>query len=641
MASFYYPLSAKDYTFENIFASESVSPPFFYKERGFGIGYFNVITNINQNNAIILYSKPPKFDVEGGVKFILQIEESSLDINELIFIQEGIMAYQKTIYLTKENFCIHFFSERDKKVTLLRSETSLPTKSLDKYLGNFKILSEDDCESYNLEKIDLSTNKVDSNNHILEDKKYNQFKGFVYGLATGLYSKKSSEEIFFKKLLREITNSFAELKSRTVETKFSYSKLNYKKKENDDNSLYANRLIDVIKLAEQTYLDFFVDSSFNDDDLAIFLQKKSSRINSLSEAKQFINHIQIEDEFLDSKKYDELKKKYLSQLISSPESTPLQNLKNQIGQFVDSAIYNSKSKVDLNKLNNDIKDTLYELDKHISKLNQNRQSLKSVSLAGLDYNIQTDEISISSNFQGLNDREIKDMVLITNVILKFSEKGKSPLQKEITLQIVKHVGGIFSKDGKETLLYQYLNNEVDSYQFEKVSNPVMKNFVAFIFNNESLEKLENFINTKNVEKDWIAYSFWGAFNGFANLSGNFTKYIFSKGGEDMQRYMDQFLSKYVLELKNDSSEINMSDAISQIESLEGEHSDKIEMIDRFYQLYVVDNYRITLEQFAELISIPDKDIFFIELKKRVKVGKKASDILFNTIKSNYDSPLLL
>jgi hypothetical protein len=641
MASFYYPLSAKDYTFENIFASESVSPPFFYKERGFGIGYFNVIANINQNSAIILYSKPPKFNVENGIKFILQIEENSLDTNELIFIQEGIMAYQKTIYLTKENFCIYFFSERDKRITLLRSETSLPTKSLEKYLDNFKILSEEDCESYNLKMIDLSTNRVDFNNHILEDKKYNQFKGFVYGLATGLYSKKSSEEIFFKKLLREITNSFAELKSRTVDTKFSYSKLNYKKKENDDNSLYANRLLDVVKLAEQTYLDFFVDTSFNDDDLAMFLQKKSTRINSLSEAKNFINHIQIEDEFLDSKKYDELKKKYLSQLSSSSENSPLQKLKNQIVQFVDSAIYNSKSKVDLNKLNNDIKDTLYELDKHVIKLNQNHKNLQSFSLSGLNYNIQKDEISISSNFQGLNDREIQDMVLITNVILRFSEKSKSPLQKETTLQIVKHVGGIFSKDGKETLLYQYLNNEVDSYQFEKVSNSVMKNFVAFVFNNESLEKLENFINTKNVEKDWIAYSFWGAFNGFANLSGNFTKSIFNRGGEDMQHYLDQFLSRYIQELNKDNTELSKNESISQIESLHSQDSDKMELIDKFYQLYVVENYRITLEQFAELISIADKDIFFIELKKRVKVGKKASDILFNTIKSNYNSPLLL
>src|SRR6478672_12126413 len=199
MIYYYYPLSSKDFTFENIFSSESISPPIFYKNRGVGIDYFYVIPDVNHKDAIILYNNPPIYDVENSLKFILQIEESYLDMNSLIVISEGVFAYQKTIYLNKNNFTLNFCSERDKRISILRTETSLPTKKLDKYIENFQLINENACKKYFFND---STLKLDTSKTIFliqADKKYNQFKGLAYGVAAGLYSKLPQEEVQFKK----------------------------------------------------------------------------------------------------------------------------------------------------------------------------------------------------------------------------------------------------------------------------------------------------------------------------------------------------------------------------------------------------------------------------------------------------------
>lgn len=108
------------------------------------------------------------------------------------------------------------------------------------------------------------------------------------------------------------------------------------------------------------------------------------------------------------------------------------------------------------------------------------------------------------------------------------------------LPIVENVGNLLSK-GKHTKtsqLYQYLNNEINVYSLEKVSSVVMQNFVAFVFNPDSIEKLENFTETKSIEERWMSFAFWCAYNGFANTSKNFVKPIFESGNRDLQRSID-------------------------------------------------------------------------------------------------------
>src|SRR3979411_1117284 len=105
MNHYYYPLCSKDFTFENIFASESVSPYVFYSMRGFGIDYFYKIPKVHHEKAIILFEEPPIYETGSDnsniIKFILAIDKGCLDQTEIVNVDNGIIGYKKTIYLDK------------------------------------------------------------------------------------------------------------------------------------------------------------------------------------------------------------------------------------------------------------------------------------------------------------------------------------------------------------------------------------------------------------------------------------------------------------------------------------------------------------------------------------------------------------
>ncbi|UUW08668.1 hypothetical protein NLG42_21505 [Flavobacterium plurextorum] len=635
---YYYPLSSKDFTFENIFSSESISPPFFYKNRGFGIDYFYVIPIINHNDAIILFSEPPVYELTDNYKFILQIDENSLDLDNLIFLQEGVFAYQKTIYLDKSNFILNFFSEKDKRVSILKAATSLPTKNIGKFLNNFQVIDEKSCVNYvfksELYNFDTTTSYI----VLQEDKKFNQFKGLVYGVTTGLYNYQPREEKLFRRLLREIVNSFAELKSRLVEGKTSNSK-NQDKKTEDENYFYTKQLLDLINLAKETYYDIYGDLNFNEDVLAEILHEKLDSVSSIEDANQFIKNVKIGDEAFGTFKFQDLKKKF-SNYSDQHQFEPIDRLGILINQFIDKSLNNAKYNYDLTELNDNIKILIYEIDQHASIILRAKFKLEDFSIDNLVYDFDKNEINVKDKFQGLSDNELVDMISINNIILKFSEQNNKILKKDAILNIVKEVGNFFSKGNKETLLYQYLNNEIDTYAFEKITNSVMKNFVAFIFNIQSLEKLESFIDKKNIENDWMAYSFWGSFNGFANLSGNFTKTLFSSEGENIQVYLDQYFEKYVKILKNLKVEVISIGPLSKNEVLNSEELFPSNSVDNFYVKLVFGNYDISKEGLLTLIPIKDKEAFCIEAKLKFKMNKKKAEKLFNVIKQNFDSPLL-
>ena len=626
---YYYPLSSKDFTFENIFSSESISPPVFYKNRGFGIDYFFVIPEVNHKNAIILYNNPPQYDAQSDIKFILQIEEAYLDINSLVLISEGVFAYHKTIYLKKENFILNFFSEKDKRISILRAEISLPTKTLDKYIENFKIINESDCKKYDFDSATLEIDALNIESLIKADKKYDQFKGIVYGIVAGLFGKPAQEEMLFKHLVREIVNSFAEFKSRTAQQNLSYST-----NLSDNKAKYANKIFEIIDLAENAYFDLFEDVELDENSLAKILHEKNARLESLEDAQQYINYILIDDEHFGESKFEKLKKIYAKQSNFDEKLIPFGTLRERIELFVNEAISDKKIKPNLDELNDNIKVTLYDIDRSISEISRKKDN--NLSLKGLEYNFDKNEIKINNEFQYLTPEELTDMAIINNVILRYTEEISNLPQKEAILKVVKQVGILFSKGGKETLLYQYLNNEIDTYAFEKISNAVMKNFVAFIFNIESIEKLENFLNTKNIEKRWMAYSFWGAFNGFANLSGNFTKSIFSQNGELIQNYLDQYLSKYIETLKNLVLEKNTVN-LTEEKQLEHIVTSQIDKVKSYYQKFVAGKYNLSKDEFRSVYSIRDKETFYKEVKTRFKMNKRNAEKLFNSIKKNFET----
>ena len=626
----YYPLSSKEFTFENIFSSESISPPIFYSLRNYGIGYFHIIPNTNLNNTIVLYSSPPVYTIENGIKFLLQIDERSLDMASLTIIDENVFEYRKTIYLNKSNFKILFFSEKEAKISILKSKSSLPTKNLDKYLENFLIVPETNCRQFEINLVEINKSIAEIKFYTAIDKKINHFKGLIYGMAVGIYDKSTRDGIPFKKALREVTNLFAEFKSR-ISNNDSPKKL-----KNESILQLSTNLFTAIDFLGHQYDQPLTVVDLDTPELITILFENITHITSLDDAEQYVKKILIDDEINETNEYQNLKNIIINRFSNQSKRSKTATLKDEISLFMDSA--GSNKFQDLEGHNLKIKTILHEIERDYSTQLQKDIEKSNLSLESIKYDFMKNEIQTADSFYSLAAEELRDVNIICNTILRYVINEKVA-GKELVLRIVEDIGNHFSKTGKQTNLYQYLNNQIDGYSFEKVLSPVLRNFVAFIFNFDSLEKLENFIVNKNIQENWIAYTFWGAFNGFANLSGNFTKTIFSQDENAIQTYIDDYL-KYYIDIIND---INYDDTVSDI--VNENQSDyyinpQAHLIDQFYKKFVEGKYKLTKDQFSSVFSIKDKTAFYNEVKAKFGINKKMSEKLYNSIKRDFDSPLL-
>lgn len=632
MAHYYYPLSTRDFAFENIFSSESVSPASYYAKRAFGFDYFPVLPGINNEQAILLFSQPPVYQDENNSKFILKIAEDAINPDELVFIAEGIFAYYGTIYFEKAFLNVLFFSPKDLKVAVLKARASLPTKATEKYSAAFEIINDADCQVFppviasNVEpdgRMDLK---------MTLDKRFNHFKGFIYGLVIGQIANDRKRDLGLKMHFQAITNAFAELKSRLD------NQLSIKNKSGSAAGVqsYIEKLFQVVAIAETEYDQLIFGEDIDEQALVQYLLSKLSRLKTAQQVNIYLDHLISNDELLGSSNYQKIVGKYLLDRRSSPKL--FQELRLYIEQFI--AVFQSASQPDqtAEELNNRIKMLLRNAtEAHLEQLSNRNYNL-TVDLEEIAYDITANDVTFSTSQGYLNTTSDNEYKFVVNAILKFAKANKGPAQREMILRIVEEIGSGYTKRGKETLLYQYLENKIDVYSLEKASNLVMKNFVAFVFNPDSLEKLDDFLMSKAVEERWMAFSFWGAYNGFANISRNYTINIFNGSNVKLQDYIDGFLKQYILIVINTRS--NIVKSVTTASALNDEfvvYDDQPkEWITEFYNLYVADQYKLHIDDFMEVIKLTQQKDFQEVLKAKYQITKKDSQKLFNLIKKYFD-----
>lgn len=631
MAFYYYPLSTRDFAFENIFSTETVSPASYYAVRTFGFDYFPVLSGINNDQAILLFSQPPVYQDENNAKFILRISEDVINPNELVFVTEGVFAYYGTIYFNKEHLRILFFSTKDIRVAILKSNISLPTKTTDKYDSLFEIINESDCKAFPL--IDAALIKADDEIRlkVALDKRYNHFKGFIYGLVIGQIANDRKKEASLRIRLQEITNAFAELKSRLDEQPSA-------KHENEATKkihLYIEKLFQAIDAAESEYNNIESTNEIDEQLLIEYLLNKITRLKSPQQVSNYLDYVITNDELLGTADYKKIVDRYV--FSCKTPSPAFQQLRKYIEQFISVFQTASKPMHSPEDLNNRIKLLLRDAtEEHLEQLSARVYDLKT-DLNGIVYDFVSNEVSLNADQVFLNTKADNEFIFIINAILKFSKSNKGPAEKEIILKIVEEVGSSYTKGGKETLLYQYLDNRIDVYSLDRASNLVMKNFVAFVFNPDSLEKLDNFLMSKEIEERWMAFSFWGAYNGFANISKNYTKDIFADINIKLQNNIDAYLRHYLQMVVDRKVNVLFVEERNQYDTSQivvGTKED--ESILEFFNLYVRDKYKLKVDEFTEVLKIKDQKRFQDELKIKYKILKKDSQKLFNAIKKFFD-----
>ena len=263
---------------------------------------------------------------------------------------------------------------------------------------------------------------------------------------------------------------------------------------------------------------------------------------------------------------------------------------------------------------------------------------RSVDLHPITFNFIKNEVSIGESFQSGLNINIDEFRLISNIIFTYGKSSKGETKKEQILEIVKIVGDSLTRasGGRPTKLYQYLNNEINDYSIDKATSVVMKNFVAFVFNPDSIEKLESFLMNKTIEGRWIAYAFWCAFNGFANISRNFVKPVFDTDNHELQDYLDSYMHRTFSSVDINSVDFNTlkikNQNIELPKTAAGTGTPETILPDKnlqFFHDFIEGKYELTIDQFEETMRNNSKEVIVNELKNKFKIKKMESKKIVN------------
>jgi len=135
------------------------------------------------------------------------------------------------------------------------------------------------------------------------------------------------------------------------------------------------------------------------------------------------------------------------------------------------------------------------------------------------------------------------------MVLKNAKKTKGKVSDQQLIPLIESAGNIYvNGQGKNSSLYKYFTKKTTTYNEKSTTPIVMKNFTAFVFNPNDIERLQKYIEEKNIDNSNLAYAFFGAYNGFASLSKNFIES--ATKDKELQKRMDSYLEKTLSIVKN-------------------------------------------------------------------------------------------
>lgn len=218
--------------FNNILSSESISPLGFYALRGFGNKRFYPVCANDNESAIILYNKYPRFKIEDNdlenYPMVIEIETNDYKDGffELAKEDDGVETYlcYHTINLNPFHCRIYLNSFQERQGVLSKAEQSLENKFYKLYAANIEVkpeekksfwdsaktlfsLSEEEDFTWNPSYSDckIKNEPIDISNDVLQDR----VKGFIYCYLIGANCSVSNEVGKLKALSRKLRNTLS------------------------------------------------------------------------------------------------------------------------------------------------------------------------------------------------------------------------------------------------------------------------------------------------------------------------------------------------------------------------------------------------------------------------------------------------
>ncbi|WP_165177788.1 hypothetical protein [Desulfovibrio sp. ZJ369] len=513
MNTYYIPTSTLN--FNNIFSTESISPKSFYEKRGFGYRRWESVEENKFDDSIVLYKSPhkferPKSDVEDRPMLIeIRTDESFAEI------QEGVYTSERTIYLDKWHTRIIFFSDEDKRIALINSESSGETKMIrlykeqiiveDNYEGTFPVIGEGFIPS-SPQKEEL----------INKDRKINKLKGLLYGYYIGAFLSSSSDKVEKLSILRDINNIFHSIISNPSGM---------------PSEMQCKRLADLFdKLQSHTPLFKDFNKEFEREDAATRILE-ISRQNG-ADLRTFLREHGILPPSLSV---------LLRHLQEMPEGKQVAKRDNE------------------DSVNPAIEWINKEMSKAQSEIKNSHQPLS------VDNEI---EIIVSANglssIDYIKDALLKDLYTswVNDIFCSSKYDGKVgtfkiDLAKEITYKAKDICSDKWENSHIRTYLNQLIQHLAGKEFTQSWDNGLLSSIAAVLIKGDNWETLLQFMQSKGMYEYRLAFSIYGALNGFANLTRDFTdnlitlesKYV----SEIYREFYGEIFQKPLIPTKNEGS----------------------------------------------------------------------------------------
>lgn len=486
MKKFYIPTSTLN--FNNILSSESISPKAFYDKRGFGYSRWATIPENPFNNAIVLfdnlcYFDRPKSDIEDHPLLI----EVMLDEAQLKQV-EGFWYSDHAIYFTPRTTSFLFFNEKDRTIALSMSESSLETKLIRLYARQIQVVPKP-ANCYKL----ISSNELCELNEfeIEKDIRINKMKGLLYGYYIGSILSSDLDSVKYLNVLKEIHNIFAAILS-------SFEKR---------PTAYQNERLELL-------FDYITEQ--NSDFKSLYEIINSPALDAMGKAKRIWALASVF--FSRGSLQNEDKNAWLSCLQYASEKDEKEN---QAIIWIKQKIDNAKRQMWSKKR------LLNPADSEVVVMDNNLYSLKNSNLI----DEMDNRLCISWINEILSDKNTHGKI----------STYKEELAKNLTLKAKE----VYQDSWENCQTRVYLNDlrrHIAGEEFKhEWNNGLLSSIAAVLIAGDDWEKMLSFMQSKEMNDYKLAFAFYGALNGFANLTRDFTDVLY---GQDKNYVWDVYQEFY-------------------------------------------------------------------------------------------------
>lgn len=519
--------------FNNIFSTESISPLGCYKKRGFGNKRFYGVPANNREDAVTLYSKLPRFNVENTEmeNFPMVIEIDTQDYPERYFhrvneIDDVDIYYcTHTLYLNPFHSLVYFYNYESLQDVLSKSEQSLENKFSKLYSSNFIVkpiqkkswfgdifsqTERDDFEwASSFSKFEVPRVEETYNNDCIIDR----VKGFLYCYLIGANQSVSPETSKLKSIARNLRNTLSAVVNSPDRRPSQLQDDILLKGINDFNKIYSEK-DDNSRINKE-----IIESKLSQNPLGL----------SNEDCYTFLKWIDLYDSFRSklplTRVYDAGE---LWSCIEYPETDVFNRVINNL--------QNAVKRIESKDITSSQKKSLAHLVEVTSEL--------SVTIQGEELNsIKFFEALVNSQIHS----EYKSIMEDNGVEEPLAEAFQGG-------QILKSLMGEKWADSPASNYLKGLLNyfqENTSFELFSFNNRVLNSFAAFCQKGDNIDRLSDYLLQCGFSDYSVAYGLYGATRGFASLPKTFTNNFINGEKEYLKKeYLQIYAYLFQITLQN-------------------------------------------------------------------------------------------